>query len=79
MPTNGVYLYERFSEDSKEKAIVVMNGRDEELTIDMSRYKEIIPKEKKYRDVITGEELELIPESGSHTFAPREIHILEEL
>lgn len=79
MPTNGLYLYERFSEDGKEKAIVVMNGRDEELTIDMSRYKEIIPKEKKYRDVITGEELELIPESGSHTFAPREIHILEEL
>ena len=81
MPTNGLYLYERFSSDGTDKAVVVMNGRDESLEIDMDRYTEVVSPGKKYRDVITGEIIELIPASGemTHTFGPRETRILEEV
>lgn len=76
MPTNGLYLYQRTSPDGSEEAVVVMNGRDEALTVDMTRYEEIIPVGKKFKDVITGEIIELIPESGERTFTPRETRIL---
>lgn len=77
MPTNGLYLYQRLSPDGEDEAIVVMNGRDENLEVDLARYEEIIPIGKKYRDVVTGEIIELIPESGVRSFAPRETRILE--
>lgn len=79
MPTNGLYLYQRLSPDREDEAVVVMNGRDEELKVDMERYLEIIPKGKKFRDVVTGEIIQLIPDSDDMTvsFSPREVRILE--
>lgn len=87
-PDNGVYVYQRFTPDSE--VIVMMNGRDEENTVNMSRYAEIIIPGEEYVDLLTGEIL--IPivggntlhaeESASNagapvmTFAPRQIHIL---
>lgn len=53
MPTNGVYLYQRAY--GPEEAIVVLNGKDEDIDLDMSRYAEIIPEGAGYRDVVTGE------------------------
>lgn len=76
MPTNGVYLYER--SNGNDKAIVVMNGRDENNLVDMSRYLEIIPKGKEYTDILTGDKIVLIPESGEYDFKPRETRVLVE-
>lgn len=74
-PSNGVYLYER--RDGDNRVVVVMNGRDETNEVDMSRYSEIAKPGDRYVDVLTGEEIELIPESGMRTFSPRETRILE--
>ena len=74
MPTNGVYLYERRAGD--DVAVVVMNGTDKENEVDMTRYMEIIPEGARYKDVVTGEEITLIPGSHTYTFAPRETRIL---
>ena len=80
MPANGIYLYQRMSADGGEQAIVMMNGRDEDLTVDMSRYLEVMPEGAKYRDVLTGEILTPIPAgTREYIFAPREIRILEPL
>lgn len=76
MPDNGVYLYERKAGD--DSFIVVMNGRDIENKTDMKRYAEIIPVGKRYRDVLTGEEIVLRGNGeDSFTFKPRETRILE--
>ena len=53
MPTNGVYLYRR--KYGPEEVIVILNGKDEDLDLDMSRYAEIIKKGDKYSDILTGE------------------------
>ncbi len=74
MPTNGIYLYERRS--GNDVAVVVLNGRDMENEVDMSRYLEILPKGKEYRDVISGEVIELMPESMRYKFTPRETRVL---
>lgn len=75
MPMNGVYLYERKA--GNDSVIVIMNGRDVENPVDMSRYAEIMPEGKTYTDMLSGRKLK--PRSGSAplTLAPREILILE--
>lgn len=77
MPNNGLYLYQRVSPDRQDEFIVVMNGRDSELAVDMQRYEEILDKGRKYRDVITGEEIILYPSEGEKKFKARETRILE--
>lgn len=76
MPTNGLYVYQREGTDGA-RAIVVINGTDNELTVDMARYKELGIDGKAMRDAISGREIVLIPEQGAYTFAPREILILQ--
>lgn len=76
MPDNGLYLYERRAGD--DNFIVLMNGRDIPLEIDMDRYAEVLPPGQRYRDVVTDEEIVLREESGlPHVFSPRETRILE--
>lgn len=77
MPTNGIYLYERCAGD--DSVVVVLNGVDEVNDVDMSRYTEIINPCDKYRDILTGEIIELIPSNMNRTFSPREILILQKL
>lgn len=78
MPDNGLYVYERRAGD--DSFIVVMNGRDKENEVDMSRYAEIIPEGKVYRDVVTGEIIELRPSgSKNRVFTPRETRILQSI
>lgn len=78
MPVNGLYLYQRTSPDGEDEAVVMMNGTDGPLDVDMSRYAEVIRPGRKYRDVITGEEIVIIDtQDSSRTFAPRETRILE--
>lgn len=74
MPDNGIYLYQRGSGD--DAVLVMMNGRDEANEVDMSRYAEIIPAGKKYKDVITGEIIEVRPQSDKYIFSPRETRVM---
>ena len=76
MPDNGLYLYQRTA-PTGEKATVVLNGTGRPLEVDMSRYTEIIPVGQKFTDILTGEQVELIPASLRRTFSPRQILILE--
>lgn len=72
MPENGMYVYERRLGD--KRAVVIMNGTDRQLSVDMSIYKEILSTGSTLKDVITGEEFTITPEIH---FAPRALYILE--
>lgn len=72
MPENGMYVYERRLGD--KRAVVIMNGTDRQLSVDMSIYKEILPTGSTLKDAITGEEFTITPEIH---FAPRALYILE--
>lgn len=75
MPDNGLYLFRRDKEDSS--FVVAMNGTDDPLDVDMSRYTEVILPGSEWVDILSGKRVTLIPDSGEYTFAPREILILE--
>ena len=81
MPVNGLYLYKRTSPSGDKEFVVVMNGRDEQLDVDMNRYLEALPEGKRYRDVVTGEEIVLLDPSAGlmKSFSPREVRILESI
>lgn len=72
MPENGMYVYERRLGD--KRAVVIMNGTDKQLSVDMSIYREILPVGTTLKDVITGEDFTITNEIH---FAPRALHILE--
>lgn len=74
MPDNGIYLYQRG--EGKDAVLVMMNGRDTINDVDMSRYKELIPVGKRYKDVITGEIITVRPESDRYSFSPRETRVM---
>ena len=74
MPDNGIYLYQRGEGD--DAVVVMMNGRDVANETDMSRYAEIIPVGKRYKDVITGEIIEIRPETDKYLFSPRETRVM---
>lgn len=77
MPTNGVYLYRRSY--GPEEAIVILNGKDENLDLDMERYAEIIGKGERYRDVITGETMTLRDSDKPFSLPARATLILEKI
>lgn len=72
MPDNGMYVYERSLDD--KRVIVIMNGTDRTLDIDMSKYKEIIQPGMVFHDVVTGEDVTIMSDMS---FAPRALYILE--
>lgn len=72
MPENGMYVYERRLGD--KRAVVIMNGTDKELSIDMSIYSEILPDGTTLKDVVTGE---LFTVTQKMKFSPRTLFILE--
>ncbi len=74
-PDNGLYVYERRTPE--ELVVVVMNGTDSEVQADMTRYAETASEGQLFTDILTGEEMALIPAGGVLTLAPREIRILE--
>lgn len=79
MPTNGIYLYKRYTDDGDE-AVVILNGRDRELDVDMSRYAQALKPGQAYRDVLTGAEVIPFPSdpaARTMKFSPRQILILE--
>lgn len=79
MPTNGIYLYKRYTPQGDE-AVVILNGRDMELDVDMSRYAEALVPGREYRDVLTGRTLVPFaadPAQRTMRFSPRQILVLE--
>lgn len=76
MPTNGVYLYKRYTPQGDE-VVVILNGQDNSLDVDMSRYAEVLTTGASYRDVLTGRTVIPLTDDATYTFSPREILILE--
>lgn len=72
MPENGMYVYERKLGD--RRAVIIMNGTDKELNIDMSIYSETLPLGITLTDVITSKPLTI---EKNMSFAPRAVFILE--
>ena len=72
IPENGVYTYERRLGD--DRIVVVMNGRDEPVTMSMEQTAEVLPYGSSYRDVISNELITIEPQM---TFSPRALFILE--
>lgn len=75
MPTNGIYLYQR--KKGEEEVVVMLNGRDVENDVDMSRYEEILKPGEEYVDILTGEKIVPLTADRKYKFAPRETRILE--
>lgn len=79
MPTNGIYLYKRYTPEGDE-AVVMLNGCDKELDVDMSRYEEAFIPGKVYRDILTGDTVVPFvadPSRRTMRFTPRQTLILE--
>lgn len=74
LPDNGVYLYERRS--SYDQVIVILNGRDEEVTVPLGRYAEVLVPGAVWRDVVTSATLSLEPSEELH-LSPRQSMILQ--
>lgn len=55
-PTNGVYLYER--KLNNKSVVVILNGVSAERKLDLSHYKEVLPKNQA-KDVLTGNIIDL--------------------
>lgn len=77
LPDNGLYVYQRAIPG--ENVIVVMNGRDENIDVDMSRYAEISAPEEVMTDILTGRDVMLVSsdKKARMKFAPREVLILQ--
>ena len=74
MPFQGLYVYERRLGD--RRIVVMMNGNDSPITVDMAQMAEILPAGTVLPDFLTGRKVTITPEM---TFSPREILILTEL
>ncbi len=72
MPNNGLYLYRRSYKG--KNVLVIMNGNDSPLTVDMSRYNEILSGVESAHDIVTHETVYFAPVME---FAPRALYILE--
>ncbi len=72
MPENGLYVYERSL--NGKSVIVIMNGNDFPITVDMGIYAETLKPGTTLTDVITGQPLTINPKI---TFGPRALYVLE--
>ncbi len=72
MPNNGLYVYRRSYEG--KNVLVMMNGNDTPLSVDMNRYNEILSGVAAAHDIISGETITFAP---TMEFAPRALMILE--
>ncbi len=72
MPYQGVYVYERRLGD--RQVVLMMNGNDKPVTMDMEQTLEILPYGTQKRDMLSGETVTITEEM---TFPPRALYILE--
>jgi len=57
VPQDGVYVYFRYNE--KGKVMVILNKNNHEQILDLERFRELLDKNTKGREVISGKEIEL--------------------
>lgn len=72
MPLNGLYVYQRKHND--KEVVVMMNGNDRAITVDMSNIAEILPAGSTRHDMLSGVDVTIAQEM---TFPARAILILE--
>ena len=72
MPINCAYVYERRLGD--RQVVVMINGTDKPLDLDMARYAEILPAGTKLHRSLGGEDVEI---AETMTLAPRETLLLQ--
>ena len=72
IPQTGVYIYERRLGD--KQVVVMLNGTDTPVKMEMDRTLEIMPYGTRFHDVITGSEVTIEPVM---TFTPRQVLVLE--
>lgn len=72
MPINCAYVYERRLGD--RQVVVMINGTDQPLDLDMARYAEILPAGTKLHRSLGGEDVEIVE---TLTLAPRETLLLQ--
>ena len=72
MPINCAYVYERRLGD--RQVVVMINGTDKPLDLDMARYAEILPAGTKLHRSLGGEDVEI---AETLTLAPRETLLLQ--
>lgn len=72
MPINCAYVYERRLGD--RQVVVMINGTDQPLDLDMARYAEILPAGTKLHRSLGGEDMEI---AETMTLAPRETLLLQ--
>ncbi len=58
IPENNVYVYFRYNDE--KTVMVVLNGNDEEVTLETSRFREMIKNARKAKDVLNGKRIEEI-------------------
>lgn len=76
MPTNGIYAYRRMN-DAGDQVVVLLNGQNNPLSADMSRYSEILTPGASYTDILTGETVIPMPADGKpYDFKTREVRVL---
>ncbi len=73
IPDNGLYTYER--KYGNRRVVVMMNGRDEEITIPMEQTAEVLRFGSTMHDILSNKDIVIEP---TMTFAPRAIYILED-
>lgn len=72
MPINCAYVYERRLGD--RQVVVILNGTDETMDLEMARYAEILPKGSKMKNSLTGDVVEIDEEMR---LAPRQTLIIQ--
>lgn len=72
MPINKAYVYERRLGDNQ--VVVMINGTDEPLELDMARYAEILPAGSKMHRSLGGEDVEI---ADTLTLEPRQTLVLQ--
>lgn len=72
MPINCAYVYERKLGD--KQIVVIMNGTEKPMDLEMARYAEILPEGTKMKKALTGEEMLIGKEFKLN---PKEIVILQ--
>lgn len=72
MPTDSLYVYRRKLND--REITVILNGTSKNVTVDMTRYAEILPENSALTDIISDQTVTIKP---SMTFTPRQVMILQ--
>ncbi|MDR1884294.1 MAG: glycoside hydrolase family 13 protein [Prevotella sp.] len=72
VPANGVYVYERKYND--RSAVIFLSGSDSEKTIDLSPYREVLPKSRA-KDIVSGNMVNL--DGDTLTIKPRSVLVLD--